>query len=259
LSLVLLNEMVIDWGGKLMFTNYAPESKAGYLKTNLFPNEYKREGFRFYFNTDLNELFSQRNTNSLEKQFIKIFNLAFHLVYFFRRSLFVTYSLKQFHVEESSVFSERYSFTKQDSLFNRKESEFQWIFNYPWLESGHTTKSNYPFSWKTKSFKYHFVTIQNNTQSCSCVISNRNGIVKLLYWDAPDDSHVLIAKWLVNFCHKNKIKTLTIIDPKMAKTVKKMYSPFVGSKQFSMDIYSTFPFNATGCKIFDGDGDYIFT
>ena len=55
-SSLLLNEVFNDWKGKLMFTNYAEESKAVYDKTEKFTLIKSLEGYRHYIRFSLKEL-----------------------------------------------------------------------------------------------------------------------------------------------------------------------------------------------------------
>lgn len=259
LSTLILKEMYTDWEGKLMFTNYAPESLAGYLKTGLFAKQRERVGERFYLKTDLSELYEKRATGAVKQTAVWLANKAFFSIYLAKRIIFRPHSMDRYQIQEKNEFSADYSFVGQPSLFNRSVSEFSWIFNYPWLEKDDGEPSKYPFSWKVKDFEYRFVTIQTQHAECSFVISIKNGSVKLLYWQASNENNPLVAKWLVNFCHRHRIKLLTVLDNEMAATIKKVRNPFVWSRAFSMNIYSTFNVENNRSKVFDGDGDNIFT
>lgn len=256
----LLKAMFTDWNGKLMFTNYAPESEAGYLKTNLFTTKLLRNGIRFYFNANLIELFVHRSKSFVKKTVISLVNVLYRWVYHFKRVLFFPYSFKGYNVEIEKTYSNQFFFENQLSVFGRNTTDFLWIFDYPWLENGEEKKENYPFSWKTNGFEYSFISLKKEDEPiCSFIISNREGAVKLLYWNSRSESKELIAKWIANYCHRFIVKTMTIIDHELAMAVKKTRNPFVASKGFTMNIYSTFEFDSANRKIFDGDGDYIFT
>lgn len=259
LSTLILQEMYSDWNGKLMFTNYAPESLAGYLKTGLFTLQCERTGMRFYLNTNLAKLYANRANSGLKKAAVWLANKTFFSSYLIKRMIFKSQPMDHFKIDEQRQFSAGYSFVGKASLFNRGEKEFAWIFNCPWLVKDDGVPSSYPFSWKVKDFEYCFVSINSQHAECSFVISIKNGTVKLLYWHATVEHHELIAKWLVNFSHRNKVKLLTVLDDQMAGAIKRIRNPFVWSRTFSMNIYSTFSFEDNKNKVFDGDGDYIFT
>jgi len=251
-----LKEINSDWEGKLMMTNYAPESLHGYLKTGLFKFKHDRLGKRFYLNVNLNKLVENRNINLGKKFGLKILNLVYQLVTKIKSGLlFKEHTLELAFAESSEYLGQNMQVT--DSYFKRNHVEWNWIFKKSWLRIDENIENtNYPFSWKVKHFAYHFVSVKDEV---NFVISNRNGIVKVLYWNEKNTSLTVMAKWLINYCYKNKVQTLTVIDNKLAQTIQQLRNPFVFSKPFSMNIYSTFDMNTGIGKFYDGDGDYIFT
>lgn len=258
LSSFLLKEMYSDWDGMLMFTNYAPESEAGYLKTGMFQYKIERKGLRFYQNIDISELFEKRNVQGFKKWLLSVLNVAFAVRYKVKQVFFFKHKFNGIEVEEKTI-PDQFDLDYSRSVFARAKNEFQWIFDYPWLLKGEEDKT-YPFSWKVNDFEYRFVRIKNPVGlSASLLISNRNNWVKVLYWEGSLDSNVLLARWLVNYCSSNQIKILTVLDDQFAALVKKQRSTFVWSKQFDMNIYASFKVDCVDKPVYDGDGDYIFT
>lgn len=119
----------------------------------------------------------------------------------------------------------------------------------------------YPFSWFAHTFNYSWVTIETReATSPSYLVSNREGVTMLLYWKASSkEEQLLIAKSVANYCHEKKVKTLTVIDPMLSKSIREARNPFVFSKKYVMNIYSTFDINFRNMDVYDGDGDTIFT
>ena len=78
LSEKLLNEIIIDWKRRLVFTNYAPESLQLYQKTKQFYPFYEATGRRFYLFAKTQKLFSKRYP-----KFSLIWKLADPLIHFF--------------------------------------------------------------------------------------------------------------------------------------------------------------------------------
>ena len=58
----LFEEALRDWGQQLMYTNYAPESKAVYDKTGRFALYREKEGARYYQRAVSAKLLGYRNT-----------------------------------------------------------------------------------------------------------------------------------------------------------------------------------------------------
>jgi hypothetical protein len=242
-----------------MFTNYAPASEAAYEKSGLFSYHLERKGLRFYNAINLFELYEERGLNRSKKLALFIMNVIFKVASTVKNILFQKYPLKNIVGEESPIFIKQKHSIGQ-SFFSRSESEFNWIFNKPWLIANQNTDPSYPFSWKVNSFTYSFVSFQSQTQSDSFLLfSVREGKVKVLYWKCNENEFDILAKWLVNYCYANKVKILTIVDAKFAACVNQIRNPFVWSKNISMNIYATFDFNAQQLSVYDGDGDYVFT
>ncbi|MFA9390758.1 MAG: hypothetical protein ACERKD_13175 [Prolixibacteraceae bacterium] len=259
ISSLILDEMFADWNGKLMFTNYAPESLAGYLKSGLFHLQRSRNGSRFYFNANLLELYATRMRNKGIQLVIWMANLLFRAWYHVRKYTFAAHRFPVNSIDVKQESDDYAVFLAKDSMFKRGPKELSWILEFPWLEKDANKIKIYPFSWKVKDFGYYFIKIETKKVIVSCMISVREGELKLLYWNAADEHHELIAKWLVNFSSKNKIKMLTVLDPSMAKKIKEIRNPFVWNRSYSMNIYSTFDVPENKLKVYDGDGDYIFT
>jgi GNAT superfamily N-acetyltransferase len=63
----LLHETFTDWNGKLMFTNYAPNSEKLYLKTGKFKPIHQFQGFRGYLFPKTRKLIQSANKNWVTK------------------------------------------------------------------------------------------------------------------------------------------------------------------------------------------------
>jgi hypothetical protein len=182
------------------------------------------------------------------------------MLYIFKKHSFLPHRLSQTSIENIiSVKDDCCNF--RDSLFCREKKTFEWIFKYPWLGEFRQTTSFYPFSWFTHSFFYKWISIDTGKPAApSYLIFIREGFAKLLYWKATSlNDHLLIAKSVANFCLENDIKTLTVIDPIVSKHIRKVRNPFVFSKKYKMNIYSTFDIDYKNMNVYDGDGDTIFT
>lgn len=256
LSTLLLDEAFKDWNGQLMFTNYAPESLKGYIKTGLFPFEVKRTGKRFYFNVNLNELYEKRINSKPKKLALILANFLYQILYAIKRFTYrIDVSKLNVEVQSQDVLR------KESSVFGdygRGKDEFEWIFTHPWLKKGKEFDKSYPFSWIENDFTYKFAVLKTGEALTDwMLISNRNGAVKILYWQVDVAHRKTFVMWLLHYCFKNRIRTLTVVDKQWGMDFSQFKNPFVFEKEYEMNIYSSFKIEGT-C-IFDGDGDYIFT
>lgn len=265
LSGLLLKEVYNDWKGRLMFTNYAPESLSAYIKSGLFPYKIERTGRRFYLNTDFYQLMQQRSRKSFFKLMAILISLLLRIVLFFRMTLYHSHPTDRVVISAHDHYPEDFFDPHKKShhkLFCREKEEYDWIFSYPWLTTNPVEKVQYPFSQYDPAFRYRFICFEKNEKVIGrLIISNRNGAVKMPYAIAlNEDGARFIARYMIDYCYQNKVKTLTVIDPIWAKRISVERKPFLFSRPFSMNIYSTFDVKrANDVIIHDGDGDSIFT
>lgn len=263
LSQLLLREAYSDWNMKLMFTNYAPQSLEGNLKTQLFKAKIERIGMRFYLMADYKKLLQQKTRNAFTR-FVALIganiikpgvNLKLK---FYKQPSFDGFLINETEHYTNDFFDDR---ELGKSLFVRHKSNYEWIFAHRWITLNTTDKQNYPFSLFRTSFRYFFIKMHNSKNvSARLIVSVSDGNAKLLYASAPDYMQYDLMKYLVFWSAGHKIKTLTVVDPFWAGIIENTPSPFLIKKPFSMHIFSTFDFDYDkSMKIHAGDGDYIFT
>lgn len=258
LSMLLMKEMYVDWKRNLCFTNYAPESEAGYLKSGYFSYSIDREGRRFYNHINLYELFEGRHLSALKKVFLFNLNVVFQLISRIKKWVFSKYKLQDWTIDEVTDLTQaEINFPK--NRFNRDGEIFRWIFNYPWLTAGETKNVNYPFSQNVHTFSYRIVNVSKGEDKGSLLLFDREGKIKVLYWKGNKDARLVLLKWLINYCYQTQCKTLSVIDEKLASSLHGMRTPFAHNKKLEMKIYATFNITRYKGKIYDGDGDYCFT
>uniref|UniRef100_UPI00321769E5 hypothetical protein n=1 Tax=uncultured Draconibacterium sp. TaxID=1573823 RepID=UPI00321769E5 len=260
----LLNEAYNDWDKKLMFTNYTPLSEKLIQETGWFKSIHQFKGVRAYLFPKTKKLIAKANSNLFFKFVFTIIDF-FILICSNIRLCFYSgqnYSSVQFETLEFPD-KECYQLTGKDKTeYNRGEKELKWIFNNPWISSDKKDdQSNYPFSSFSNSFYYRTVKLfSKNKLEGFIVFSVREGHLKTLYTNLPDEYFAEITTYLKSFCKQNKIEVLTIYKKALAAELFKRNFPFLHVKKYGQKIYSTFEFNCNKVYLFqDGDGDVFFT
>lgn len=259
----LLEEAYSDWGGRLMFTNYAPSSLQLYLKSEKFKPIYSDSGSRFY-------LFAK--PSKLLKERVKGLQFLLRIADFFV-SVFASTKVKTFKIEEidhtKAEMIERpdqecYKLLKESSkqfLFKRNKKSLKWVFSNPWVSTADKRfQKNYPFSSFSDSFKYHTLKLYSDGEFKGFVLySIRDGHLKTLYHVLNESVKEIAAKHLINLAATKKLELLTILDSDLSQVIKSCEHPFIHVKNIEHRIYSSFDSVGIHDKIQSGDGDFVFS
>ncbi len=259
----LLDEALKDWDERLMFTNYAPESLQLYLKTKQFQTVYLDYGTRFYFYFRSRKVLAGRYPKLAF--LLPVLDFFIQLAAGFTHLLFRPMRVRHFSMKESNLPDEaclEMAEAKKDSyLFARGRKELEWIFNHPWLSASDTQSTdNYPFSSFAGQFKYRSIKIFHQNKLIGfMVVLLRDGHMSTVHLQLPYDRMRIAARFLIRVATKNKVETLTVLNPKLAKEIQKRPNPFLLHKKIEHGIYSSFPVSSAMRKIQDGEGDFIFS
>lgn len=265
-SELLLNEAFAGWNGRLMFTNYAPNSEKLYLKTGKFKPIHQFQGFRGYLFVKTSKLALQAKKNVFSKIIFGgidfgIGVLAGIRTWFFKPVVNPDISFSELEFPDETCYKwleER----KNDSVFQRGVGEFQWIFGFPWI----TTQKNvdaekYPFSSFSESFRYYTIKIfDQNRFAGFFIFSVHDGHLKTLCFLAKAGLEKPVADFLKQFCVNHKIEVVTVYNYEISRYLFARKFPFLRAKNYGQKIYSSFNFDMAQHQRFqDGDGDVIFT
>ncbi|KOH46161.1 GNAT family N-acetyltransferase [Sunxiuqinia dokdonensis] len=259
----LLDEALKDWDERLMFTNYAPASLQLYLKTKQFQTVYLDHGTRFYFYFKSRKVLAERHPKL--DFLLPVLDLFIRLAASFTHLLFRPLRVRHFSMKESALPDETcltMAESKKDSyLFARGRRELEWILNYPWISlTDDQFVHNYPFLSFAGQFKYRTIKIfQEEKLIGFIVVLLRDGHMRTVHLQLPYDSMRIAARFLIRVAVKNKVESLTVLNPKLAHEVRKRPNPFLFHKKIEHGIYSSFPVSAAMRKIQDGEGDFIFS
>ena len=162
ISSSLFNEVFKDWNGKVMYTNYALESKAVYDKTRKFQLLNAVEGYRHYIRFSFKELLPPKHILFKKSKFLlgiidslmnSIFDFRFKFLKIKKTDLYIFESTDKW-TEDMEGFVKAF---KEKELFSREKQEFEWIANYPWVKTDAETKEKskkIPYVPKNNEFYY---------------------------------------------------------------------------------------------------------
>lgn len=262
----LLNAAFSDWNGKLMFTNYAPNSENLYIKTGKFHSIHQFNGFRGYLFPKTKKLIPAANRNVFLSFIFSLVDFIISIVshirlWFFRK---INNPKIRFEILPSldEFCFEKLKENKNSYLFSRSKKELEWIFNFPWIENDkNLEKLKYPFSSWSSSFSYFTVKIFAEGKPAGfSLFSVREGHLKTLLMYFPKRLEREIAGFIKSFSKKNKIEVVTVYNSEIANHLFKRKFPFLHAKKYGQKIYSSFEIKDEKQFHFqDGDGDVIFT
>ncbi len=276
ISLKLFNEVNNDYEGKLMYTNYAEESKAVYDKSQKFEVLKSLKGYRYYFRFCLKDLLPPKSKFFYNIKYLLgvidcFFNIFYNLKYRFLKTDFASYKniskIKTLKKENIFEFLQSY---KSNELFNRGASEYQWINDFPWVNSLSKQKSEskkYFFSVFTTKFSSDFFQISdpNSKEIIGVFCLNYNDKkISIPYAYLSKEASKITSSFIFDFCLKNKINFVTIYNDFLNEELNCKKKLYISKKSFVQNYFVSKQLidNYSDIKDFDiqsGDGDVVFT
>lgn len=265
-SETLLHAAFADWNGKLLFTNYAPNSEKLYLKTGLFQPIHQFQGFRGYLFPKTRKLIPEANKNQFTKFVFSAIDLVISgftpvIILFFKPVQNPDYEFKSVQFPDSECYQLLQKNCKNHA-FRRGETELKWIFQFPWISKEQQPAAvKYPFSVFSNSFFYQTVKIYKQNEFTGFLIfSVREGHFKTLFYCKTNDIGKEVANYIKQFCSKQKIGVVTVYNFEISQHLFYRKFPFLRTKKYGQKIYSSFEIkNSAKLQFQDGDGDVIFT
>jgi hypothetical protein len=265
-SLLLLEKAYTEWNGKLMFTNYAPESEMLYIKSGLFHEIHRFNGARGYLYLKKHRLRSIAPKKQIPAFLFSpavffITVLAKLRCFFFKSRLNKNLQFEELHYPDKQCYQ---FMQKQEGkfLFPRNENEWHWIFQYQWIsDSNSDLKSRYPFSSCSESFFYQTIKIIEGSEIVGFFIfSVREGHLKTLFFNLKSGLEQEAVNYLKLYSVRKKIEMITVYNNEVARILLKDKAPFIYVKNTGQKIYSSFEIPDSGSFAYrDGEGDYGFT
>jgi len=255
-----------QWDGRLMYTNYAPVSKAVYDQTGQFRVLFQKHGKRFYLRAASSELLGKRLGNQ------KLLNTGDQLVNRLREGMLQKY--QPVHASECRVVkivsfdqqvTEMINQYGEQSLFRRDSEVFSWILEHPWVTEREVEPLDYQFSYKVKRFEnlllkftlpgdkglgLLWLVIHNRKMSAPYLFLNNEKIYPLM-------ARTLIHTMITHGCSYSTIRNLKLMESLMQH--RKQFLSVRNMPQFYFSHKSLANQVPGNMEIHDGDGDVVFT
>ncbi|MEN8230133.1 MAG: GNAT family N-acetyltransferase [Bacteroidota bacterium] len=266
LSTKLLQLAEAQWDGRLMYTNYAPASKALYDRTGQFPVLAQKDGKRFYLRSASKELLGNRlGSRELLKKGDQMVNRI-------REG-----KLQKFQPVDPSICRiERITTLDQEvvhlirqsqgsSLFRRDDGIFSWILDHPWVTRQDVDTLNYQFTYKADKFEnllLKFILPGNKGLGLLwLVIHNQKLSAPYLFID-NEDIYPLMARTLIHTMITHGSAYSTIHHPELLDHLvqhKKWFLSLRNMPQLLFAHKKIIDLVPDNPEIHDGDGDVVFT
>lgn len=265
-SSVLFKHVFDDWHNNVVYTNYAPASKAVYDKTDNFYRFCSITGYRFYLQSAFYQLLINRN------EFFKRIKLLLKLIdncvnLFLQFKVVKKPVTGKYYITECVPDTNIYNFLAQNTdkgISYRQSKNYLHIFEYPWLnlQTGNQV-NNYPFSGQFKNYKNIMVKAEINRQICGFFqVHIKNGVATVPFFVAKNQSYLILVKFLYYYLNKNKALYVTIYNNNLLNYFNK-HALYIGKKSMERNFFASKNlYNELGiielANLQDGEGDVAF-
>jgi GNAT superfamily N-acetyltransferase len=267
---MLFKSAMADWNNRLLFTNYAEESKAVYDKTGYFKSVCTLSGVRLYIRPCLTRILCTRGRKykvlkpiwQIIDFLLSIFNPVPLFLRLIRQPNGIKYEYLNLADDETiNVFE---SETKKTPT-HRLGIELNWILNHPWLVSaplGDVLGKKYYFSSSPKRFESMLVKVYRDNDLLGFFLANLNDrFITTPYIICREGEERVFAKAILKHALALGAFRITTFNEMVGKELKRL--TFLGwlslnqKRNFfaSNSIYTEIGNNLT---FIEGDGDCAF-
>lgn len=260
LSSKLLVEVEKDWGNRLMFTNYAPESKLVYDKSGNFQFFRSYEVMKFY------TAFNLAGILPLKAAFLRHFTFILKFMDFCANFIYTVFNSRLKKDQSNDIKEISFeNFTKRSGLIMRGLEEFQWILNNPWIKSDEEAKKmqkQYNFSVYAKQFENKLLAIKEINVFWILI---RDGRLLIPYKTFSDKTTVgQFVNLLYATIREYKINQFEVFNTEISNEITQNHSFYIKKKKSLRNyfIHKEFlkEFEDDASLHFEtGDGDLVFT
>ena len=122
-------------------------------------------------------------------------------------------------------------------------------------------KRNYPFSSIASNFKSHLLSIRfHSTECASVLLTEREGVVKLMYWNTAPFMDITVAKAILHYVYSLGAKEFVTFDARLVSILHFLRIPFSYKHETRYQYVWGKNIGNLSVNDFDyGDGDAIFT
>lgn len=272
LSLYLLEKTMQIAGNNLMYSNYAPESKALYDKSGYFKQVVEMQGKRYYFRSAFSKLLPPR-INSLKKTRLlwEIIDFFLNIFIDFKLSIYKRKISKNKYEEINYFTDEIRSFISKHNIknpFKRNIDEFINFIEFPWvlqIKTKQDLADKYYFSFQAKTFLYKKIIIRNENNQIKAffIIKIRDSHLTIPYFFADPDFIHNASQIILSLALKNKISYLTVFNENLIKEFNNCKKFTLHKKPMLRDFYASHKIfdilKQTDFELYDGDGDNAYT
>jgi len=271
----LLDSALKAWDNKILVTEFTPEAKGLYDRSDAFMDLKIAKGIRGYLRFNLHQLLPPKA--SFFKKIVGIikcidgfFNIFNDIRLFFWKLFVGLKGMKLEYVNEIDKEVKEFIEKRQAKGFTRRKVEdLNWIVQYPWLLSSpfrDRDSSRYHFSSLEKYFLVLNIKVYDNSDKLigfvMFAIRGHNLKIPYCYFDEKDTEKImrLIYKHMLHM----KLNMLTTFNPLLSNHIKNHRTPFIHkrrmkrhyiiSKIFKNDLLSD-----RQIALQDGDADCAFT
>lgn len=268
----LFEEAFKDWGHQLMYTNYAPESKAVYDKTGRFVLYRELEGARYYLRAVSARLLGSRNAGYRMAR--PMFFLADGLFNTWQdfRIMTVRKKIKPDFLHAEPVPSvdlaslDLMKVSQRLGFGLRDQKAFDWIISYPWVEEGAKQDGRYFFTWKVSKYRNKCMKIWDKEGNLDgfLMLNMVGEKMTLPYACINKGASQAAARILDHYLLAGETSYITTYNPELINLMENSRTPILGKRRMYQRFYATHELVRQlpdGDKIFfqDGDGDVVFT
>jgi len=270
----LLDLAYADWGNRLMFTNYAPESKAVYDKSGAFGLLRSNIGLRCFLRFSITEILTRKKPALKKISFLfKIVDAALNIP----NDLFNSHKISKQSTHDikfewiTHFDKELTGFIEQrnENLFtHRTVNELQWILKYPWLLTAPVDDNyNYRYYFSATAKRFHLLCAkiydQENHLQGFMMLGINGDKAYIPYFFGSDEIAKKAVKIIFRVLVELKIDYFTVFNPAIVAAIKQR-NPFWYLRRFERNYLATKSLLNTisdsGFLGFqDGDGDPAFT
>ena len=265
LSTKLLQRAEALWNGRLIYTNYAPASKAVYDRTGQFPLLVKRDGRRFYLRAATEDLLGERVG---ARELLRLGDKTVNQLREHRLQKFKPVVNLQCKVERVSAFDQGMEVlilrVQEASLFRRTPEVFNWVLQHPWLTEENSAPLNYHFSFQASRFEnilFKF-TLPDLSIGFLWLVRHNQSMSAPYVFSESDQIYPFMARTLIHQMISSDCAHTTIRNPHLTKALMAFKNSFLFIRPMPQLVFAhrkmtdQIPGNM---EIQDGDGDVVFT
>ena len=267
----LFDEAFKDWGHQLMYTNYAPESKAVYDKTGRFALYRKKEGARYYQRAVSAKLLGNRNASLRTAR--PVFRVADGIINAWQD--FRISSVKK-KIKPDFLLTEPVRAVDPASLdlmerhdrlgFGLRDKDvFDWIMAYPWLQEGERQDERYFFTWMVPRYQNICLKVWDKAGKLAgfMMLATVGDKMTLPYVCLKEEAQTPAVQILDHHLAAGKVSYITTYNPEVMSLMENTRTPLLGRRRMYQNFYATHELIRRlpdADKIFfqDGDGDVVF-